>query len=435
MHNQINLLDLDELVLLCRDEKARAYINEAVSSYRSGAFRAAIVVTWVAVCYDIIDKLREIALSGDKEAAQSIKFIEDARKRNDVTALLQFEKEILSLAETKFELLSSSEKVDLARLQYDRNLCAHPSMISEDQSFSPPGELARLHIRSAVIHLLQHQPVQGKYAFERILREIESEYFPSSKKDAIIALSNGPLRRARKSLVRSVCTVIIKELIFGSVDYKSRARFYAALEAIMSINRAYFLEVINEQIPKILCDMPDERLKDLTHVVARMPEIMNSLPKNVSAKVGRFIENIPTDEFGMLEFYDRCEHLKPHTVIRMSKAIRKDFDDSIFFELPATLCDRLIELYTDSDSFAEANWAATTIMRNLENFSEQQKISIVKIIKTNDQIYNSNTLSTLISKIRETMGSTCDDFEKALVEHGLEKFAKIKPDLDDDIPF
>jgi hypothetical protein len=39
-----------------------------VASYRAGAFRAAIVATWIAVCFDVIEKIRELALSGDKEA-------------------------------------------------------------------------------------------------------------------------------------------------------------------------------------------------------------------------------------------------------------------------------------------------------------------------------------------------------------------------------
>lgn len=46
--------DLDELTLRCRDEKAREHISEAVASYRVGACRAAIVTTWIAVCFDVI---------------------------------------------------------------------------------------------------------------------------------------------------------------------------------------------------------------------------------------------------------------------------------------------------------------------------------------------------------------------------------------------
>lgn len=53
-------VDLDELVLRCRDEQARQYIAEAVACYRAGAFRACIVMTWTAVVFEYIHKLREL---------------------------------------------------------------------------------------------------------------------------------------------------------------------------------------------------------------------------------------------------------------------------------------------------------------------------------------------------------------------------------------
>src|ERR1700749_825075 len=94
-----NLSDLDELVLLCRDEKARLHIVEAVTCYRSGAYRSAIVATWIAVCYDIIDKLRELTLSGDANAQQHIERLEQARASNDIEQSLRFERGILNLAQ------------------------------------------------------------------------------------------------------------------------------------------------------------------------------------------------------------------------------------------------------------------------------------------------------------------------------------------------
>ena len=83
MNTTTALADLDELVLLCRDDKARLYIVEAMACCRSGAYRSAIIATWIAVCYDIIDKLREITLSGDKPAEQHIEKIERARESHD----------------------------------------------------------------------------------------------------------------------------------------------------------------------------------------------------------------------------------------------------------------------------------------------------------------------------------------------------------------
>ena len=75
--------DLDELVLNCRDHRAKNYITEAVASYRAGAYRATIVATWIAICFDIIEKIRELALAGDIQAENLAKEIEDSRVKND----------------------------------------------------------------------------------------------------------------------------------------------------------------------------------------------------------------------------------------------------------------------------------------------------------------------------------------------------------------
>src|SRR5437764_271504 len=69
-----NLADLDELVLQVRHQPTRTYVGEAVLAYRAGAYRAALVGLWVAVAYDLVAKLRELAALGDTNA---IKKVED----------------------------------------------------------------------------------------------------------------------------------------------------------------------------------------------------------------------------------------------------------------------------------------------------------------------------------------------------------------------
>src|SRR6266550_3257557 len=107
------LADLDELVLLCRDEKAKTYIAEAISCYRAGAFRACIVTTWIAVVFDFIHKLRELEMAGDKQAQERLQKLEEAQRRNDTKASLDFEREVLELARDKFEFVSVLEYDDL----------------------------------------------------------------------------------------------------------------------------------------------------------------------------------------------------------------------------------------------------------------------------------------------------------------------------------
>ena len=64
------LSDLDELVLRCRSEGAKDYIQEAVSSYKVDAYRVCIVAIWTAVVFDFVDKIRELNISGSAEAKQ-----------------------------------------------------------------------------------------------------------------------------------------------------------------------------------------------------------------------------------------------------------------------------------------------------------------------------------------------------------------------------
>ena len=60
--------DLDELVLKCRNKNAKALVTEAVTCYKAGAYRSAIVSSWNAVVYDFVAKLRELELTGDANA-------------------------------------------------------------------------------------------------------------------------------------------------------------------------------------------------------------------------------------------------------------------------------------------------------------------------------------------------------------------------------
>lgn len=108
------LVDLDELVLRCRDEQAQQYITEAVSCYKVGAFRSCIVATWIAVVFDFLYKLRELDLTGDRNAHVKLAEFEKIRQNGDVTGSLNFEKKILDLARDDFQLLTHLEHTDLS---------------------------------------------------------------------------------------------------------------------------------------------------------------------------------------------------------------------------------------------------------------------------------------------------------------------------------
>ena len=83
-------------------------------------------MTWIAVVYDIIEKLREISLTGDSYAKSKAEEFEKIQKDGDLEKSLRFEKNILVEASDSLELITKQEKKDLERLQEDRNRSAHP---------------------------------------------------------------------------------------------------------------------------------------------------------------------------------------------------------------------------------------------------------------------------------------------------------------------
>lgn len=154
MYSLERLSDLDELVLSCRTDQSKEYISEAVACYRAGAYRAVIVNAWIAIVYDLIDKMKELSASGDGAAKKIIDDFEKHQKQIDegneqaIKSSLEFERNILQTAKNEMEFFDQQQLIDLSRLREDRHRCAHPSFHRIDEPYRPSAEQARVHLRS-----------------------------------------------------------------------------------------------------------------------------------------------------------------------------------------------------------------------------------------------------------------------------------------------
>ena len=117
-----SLVDIETLALRCRADRAREYINEAILCYRSGAYRSTIVNTWIAVVFDLVDKVRELALSGDPAAivinTQYEAYIAQIEKGSDdgTRSALEFERGIVKICRDKLQFFDHHQLRDLDRL-------------------------------------------------------------------------------------------------------------------------------------------------------------------------------------------------------------------------------------------------------------------------------------------------------------------------------
>lgn len=259
-----NLADLDELVLQVRNPSTRVYVAEAVTAYRGGAYRAALVALWVAVAYDIVAKLRELAALGDANAVRKVSELDGAIAARTPEKLLRLENDLLCVGQEDFELLSRHERMELERLREDRHLCAHPAFVSEEALFTPSAEQVRAYVRAAVTHLLSQQPVQGKAALGRIQSDIAAPSFPDKQEDVDTFMRTRYLSSAKEALVRNLVVILLKAALRGDDGALPLATHrYTVLRVLRSIRAArsaIYDATLREQLPAVAAGLSEEQL-------------------------------------------------------------------------------------------------------------------------------------------------------------------------------
>jgi hypothetical protein len=327
-------IDLDELIVLCRDKSAKKFIQEAVDCYRAGAYRSCIVSTWNAVVFDFIHKLRQLEQVGNGEATQLLQDFANHSQNSEVRKLWEFESKIPDFALSKFELISPIEKADITRLFEDRSRCAHPSMASLDEPFEATAELARYHVRSAVTHLLQRPPVQGKAALDRIWQDIKSAYFPTDPNLAVKYFQKGHLARARRSLISSIVIGLTVSLLTEDLEDDERERLFSALNAVSIMYRREVGEILNEKLSSIILNKVTD--KDFWKVITYLHRVtpIENLSEPCRLKSITFIESM-----------DVTKHIDFHNEKILVNAAHIDFlIDSVKVKLGELPIDKILNL-------------------------------------------------------------------------------------------
>jgi hypothetical protein len=413
-------IDLDELVLLCRNRESKKYISEAISCYRAGAYRSCIVATWIAVVYDFLDKLRELELAGDPKAKQYLTEFENYRVNEDLNHLLDFERRVVALARDEFQLISPVESTDLERLLHDRNRCAHPSMSSHEEMYLPAAELARSHLRSAVTYLLQHAPVQGKAALDRIMTDVQSQYFPVSADEAGTHFRHGPLNRPRESLVRNLVVVLLKTLFREALSEKQFPQHAAALEGTRRLHRAWVESALKANLSKLLRESGDQAIPRATALFSYVPDIWQYVEEDLQGKLKKFVAQLSGDQLtAYLPFALTFDPLKAEARARLVQATPDELRSLISRAPQPVYADRAVEIYAASGSFNAANYWGTQLIMPLALYLAPSHIERIMVAAAeNGEIKGSFELGNVLRAIRDAHRVSTERFDDLLKQHG-----------------
>lgn len=386
----VGLIDLDELILSCRDDRAKSYIAEAVACYRVGAYRSCIVASWIAVVFDIVQKLRDLGLSGNQRAQQEIENLETIRSRNDIKAALDFEKSILKTI-FELEVISLLEKQDLSRLLEDRHRCAHPSMQTLEEIYLPSAELARYHLRNVVDHLLAKPPLQGKAALASVLADVESSFFPTDAAKARERLAGGPLEHAREALVRNVVIALTKSLLHEDLTDSDQRRRQAALWATIDLYSAICEPVLASKLPKLVDGVKDDKWTRVLAYLRFAPGAWHALGKAAQIKASEFISGLVIDQHPTaLNDALNVEQLKPVAVQRLNELSLTELADLVEREPSPSFVGSALACFSRSQNFRDAETAARRVILPLAPFlTEEHLRSIAIAYVNNDQINGS----------------------------------------------
>lgn len=407
------VLDIDDLILKCRSRQSKIHIEEASICFRAGAYRAAIVLTWIAVVYDLVDKIREIDLIGDAKARDFLrKFenIQEAISRDDPDALkrsLEFERSILKAARDEFELLSTNEMNDLERLQIDRHRCAHPSMNSTSDPYRPSADLARLHLRNSLFCVLIQPPVQGKAAFERVKRELSSEYFPDNLDEAVTALRGGPLSRPRAVLVAQTIHYSIVEFVNSNNSKLPLSKYLIAVNALVAMHPESARPALQKAINRLIRDSHDSHLGCLLAALCYVDGIWHTLHSSEKSKIKSFIRS--SKDLFNLDFLDQIRQiheLAPLVDLRVSKANEDEMKMIVANGAGHLVIDKIVDFYCECKNFGAANYVFETFVK--KNFEYLTTIHIEKILRSPRELGSDLRGSFGFEEFKEMIGKRGD---------------------------
>lgn len=290
--------DIDVLALGVRDRESRRLVLEAITAYRGGALRSAIMSVWIAVVYDIFSKARELAAQGDPAAAAFVTTLDAAIEQKNVARMQGIERDLLTTAQTELQLTTQHEYEVLARIQADRNLCAHPAFVTEDELFQPAPDLVRSHLVHALQCLLVHAPLQGKSALNRIRIDILSPSYPVTREGIGTYVAAKYLNRAKDALVSNLVKVLLKALFLpdGQEFMAKRRQLAWTLSEVATSKTVIFEEVGRPLVATFFDGVEDANLLHLCVHLGAEPRMWGWLSEPVRLRVTRLLENadVPT---------------------------------------------------------------------------------------------------------------------------------------------
>lgn len=375
------------------NEESKQYFKEVLNLYYSQNYRAAIVMLYSFVVYDLFAKLKTMAEEGNKNAKEKIESIENMMEDDEKYS--KVEKEVLNYFNTNYNLYFNNYEDDIAYLNKCRNKCAHLK-INENQLFEPTDYQTKMLICSMYDHVLSVKAPFIMDLFSLVEDEVEEfsetpSYFRDSYKDDfhnrvinkyLIRMTPDSLERSLKSFLKMLFITDdpeAKRNRFGLYVFTRAIIFY-----IIDSNRTFIFDkdTIEELFKKIQIEhlrRDNELLKNLKSLIDEFPIVFEKIRLN--DKVYRYLEDkintnpdfldlyykfYPTRKNSLFEYFlDNEEIQSPKEIFEIYEKLKDEnnFDIQIYTKI-------MMEKIPDIDGYRPSDICMGFIKEHEEELSE-----------------------------------------------------------------
>ncbi len=358
-----NTQDLEILALNCRSEVGRSYIKESISAYYRGLYRSAIVSAWIAIVFDLIEKIRELSLSGDTKARRIEQDFDNLLLQIEqgnptgITQSLEFERNILETFKIEFSYFTPAEASELSRLRDDRNRCAHPSFHRSREPYCPSAELARLHMRNAIHFVLSRPPIYGKAAIDDFLLIVGSNFFPKTIEKAMPVVEKSSLHSPTPGLIRGTIDALLHGFLEPQSPVYKSLGVPIAMNCIRQLHNSEVASHLQQRVNRVILQVKDPDFFDFLQAMTMIRDLYELLDDSSRSRIEEFFKVSRIEEIAIVfPFFMQNSSISTHLSLRIPNLSEEELSmlANKSFSLPA-LKDRIIELLTNSRNWGRTN--------------------------------------------------------------------------------
>lgn len=395
---------LQELQAAVRMPDTGEQFAEAVRAYNAGAFRSATIALWIATVHDLLSKIGMLADGGDKAAIALVTRVKDLRERKQVHDLLVVEREIIDTALSDFQLLDATQADQLLRLREDRNACAHPTYLADEDVHQVSEEQVRAYLVLTVDAVLSQPTVIGRALIDKFTSDTKSRSWPDE--NLVEFVRERYFDRARDSARSGILKVAVKAALTPpGGDNVAAGRCLQTLRAVATFDEEALRDAILAVMNQRRVSLDDATLRRALGVLGWRPETWQALGASNVARcrqmlltndVAEFVESrgfasgVPAHPDLVAPYQAALRKLDPEQLVHLTERQHHESDQFI---------QPTIERLRRSSSWAEGGHLMQAIVNVGGRLRLEDVQAVADAFRSNHQIHQSWDVPRLVQPL------------------------------------